>query len=109
MRLLSSHADTSWSAEHVADAPLRQIRMQEARQLWDRAAAADLLSTDLALVLEAQALLKDPDGDAPPPAAAVPASLAATATAPAPPASPPPAAVPAPSEPTASSATELQV
>jgi hypothetical protein len=94
--------------------------LQEARQLWERAAAADLLSSDLALVLEAQALLQNPNGNAAPPAATPLASLAATPTAPMPlpepaaagevlPASQPPAGVPAPSEPTASSATELQV
>jgi hypothetical protein len=94
--------------------------VQEARQLWERAAAADFLSSDLALILDARALLETPNGTTATPAAAPLASLAATPTASPPPpesaaaapgllASQPPAGVPAPSEPTASSATELQV
>lgn len=94
--------------------------VQEAKQLWERAADADFQSSDLALVLEARALLETPNGTTTPPPATPLASLAATPTvSPAPPepataapglaASQPPAGVPAPSEPAASSATELQV
>lgn len=85
---------------------------QEANQLWEKAAAADLLDSDISLVLEAQALLSNPDGEAQAVAAAAAATApakAAAAAAPAVAAPEPAAAAPASSQPTASSATELQV
>lgn len=85
---------------------------QEANQLWEKAAAADLLDSDISLVLEAQTLLSNPDGESQAAAAAAAATAPAkapAAAAPAVAAPEPAAAAPASSQPTASSATELQV
>ena len=54
---------------HGDDAAIWADVAQEAKQLWERAAAADFLSSDLALVLEARALLETPNGTTAAPAA----------------------------------------